>query len=364
MLHTPLHRIHEELGARMVEFAGWHMPILYTSIVEEHLHTRQSCSLFDVSHMGRIDLTGPDAEALLNHVVTRDVRKTVVGQCAYAHVCREDGGILDDVLVYRYEDRWMMVCNASNRETILAWLMQHAEGREVEIVDRTIDTAMIAIQGPRALELFGKVVPLPVGDLKRYRFITGETLNMSYTVSRTGYTGEDGVEIIMPASAAEMAWQFLRADETLREQVRPAGLGARDTLRLEAAMPLYGHELTEKTDSITAGQSWCVHLDHEFIGSEALSKIKADGPAQKLIGLELAGKRIAREGWTLLHGDEAVGIVTSGTLSPTLGKSIAMGYLDRKWSEAGTALRTAPPGKTDRAEDATVVSLPFYKARK
>ena len=348
----------------MVEFAGWRMPLLYTGIVEEHLHTRGVCSLFDVSHMGRLDLIGPDAGALVDRVVTRNVAKMVVGRCAYAHVCREDGGILDDVLVYKYEDHWMIVCNGANREKIVSWLRRHADGKQVTIDDKTTRTAMIATQGPRARELFAKVIPLPVSDIKNYRFICGGYWGMDYTLSRTGYTGEDGFEIIVPDKAAMMAWQYFRADANLREQVRPAGLGARDTLRLEAGMPLYGHELSEEIDSISAGQGWCVHLDTDFVGADALRKIKEQGPRKKLVGLELSGKRIAREGSVILSGDQQVGTITSGTMSPTLERSIAMGYVSASLAEPGTGLLVVPRGKAGRGQEAKVVPLPFYKAGK
>ncbi|UCG33383.1 MAG: glycine cleavage system aminomethyltransferase GcvT [Phycisphaerales bacterium] len=364
MLKTALHDVHEQLGARMVEFAGWRMPMLYTSIVDEHRHTRKCCSVFDVSHMGRIDLSGPDAEALVNHVLTRDVSRMAVGQCAYAHVCREDGGILDDVLASRYEDHWMIVCNASNRDKIMGWLGQHAAGRDVSIDDKTLRTSMLAIQGPRTIELLGQIMPVPLGNLKRYRFTSGEYMGLPYTISRTGYTGEDGVELILPNEIAATAYQFLRADEALCERILPAGLGARDTLRLEAAMPLYGHELNEDIDSISTGQGWCVHLETDFVGAEALRRIKEEGPKRRIVGLELAGKRIAREGWTILHDGVQVGVVTSGTMSPTLGKSIAMGCVTSGLAEPGTKLVAAPRGNTNRGEEAVLVPLPFYKAGK
>ena len=364
MLKTALYDVHLELGARMVEFAGWHMPLLYTGIIEEHRHTRGVCSVFDVSHMGRIDLTGPDAEALVNWVVTRNAARVVVGQCAYAHVCREDGGVLDDVLVSRYEDHWMVVCNASNREKIVGWLARHAAGRNVVLEDQTTRTAMLAVQGPRAIELVAKILPLPLAELKRYHFMSGQYLGWPYTISRTGYTGEDGVELIVPNEAAGPAFEFLRAEQTFRGQVRPAGLGARDTLRLEAGMPLFGHELSEEIDSISAGQGWCVHLEVDFIGADALRKIKQEGPRRKLVGLELAGKRIARQGWSLLEDGVGAGFVTSGTRSPTLGKSIAMGYLAPELARPATKLTAAPAGRADRGVEATVVPLPFYKATK
>ena len=362
MLQTALYDVYQQLGARMVEFAGWHMPILFSSIVEEHHHTRTGCSVFDVSHMGRVDLIGPDAEALVNHVVTRNVAKMVVGQCAYAHVCREDGGVLDDVLVSKYGDHWMIVCNASNRRKIVGWLTQHAAGREVTIDDKTTRTAMLAVQGPKAIQIVSRILPLPIADLKRYHFLTGEYMGLPYTMSRTGYTGEDGLELIVPNQAAVPVFQFLQANGTLRKQVKPAGLGARDTLRLEAAMPLYGHELTEDIDSISAGQGWCVHLEVDFIGADALRGVKEQGPRRKIVGLELAGKRMARQGWVILKDGAEVGLVTSGTMSPTLGKSIAMGYVAGEMAVPATKLSAAPKGQTDRGVEATIVPLPFYKA--
>jgi aminomethyltransferase len=287
-----------------------------------------------------------------------------VRQCAYAHVCREDGGILDDVLVSKYDDHWMIVCNAVNRDKIVAWLSKHAAGRDVRIDDKTLRTSMLAIQGPRTIELLGRVIPVPVGDLKRYRFTSGEYMGFAYTVSRTGYTGEDGVELIVPNDIAVAVYQFLRTDEELRKHILPAGLGARDTLRLEAAMPLYGHELNEDIDSISTGQGWCVHLDTDFVGAEALRRIKEEGPKRRIVGLELAGKRIAREGWAILPDGERVGVVTSGTLSPTLEKSIAMGCVASGLAEPGTRLVAAPEGETNRGEEAVIVPLPFYRAGK
>ncbi len=361
MLRTPLYDIHVSLGARLVDFAGWEMPILFTGIVEEHLHTRSSCSLFDVSHMGRLELRGPDAQPLLDRLVTRNLARVAPGQAAYAHMCREDGGILDDVLVYRYDDHWMVVCNASNREKIVAWIRAHLTGRNVELLDRTEQTAMIAVQGPRAIPLLDAMLPVKASELKRYRFTTGDFMGMRYTLSRTGYTGEDGVEVIVPAPAAEMAYNFIQGEDSLRRQVKPAGLGARDTLRLEAAMPLYGHELTEDIDSISAGQDWCVHLDHDFIGVEALRRVKEHGPARRLVGLELAGKRIARQGADILADNRPAGVVTSGTMSPTLGKSIAMGFVAAELAAPGSAVRIDLRG---RVEEARVVPLPFYKLPK
>ena len=362
----------------MVEFAGWEMPLLYSGIVEEHLHTRRAASLFDVSHMGRIELRGEGAEGLLQRVCTRQLGDAVAGQSRYSHVCNEGGGILDDVIVSRYQDRWLMVCNASNRERILSWLRQHGQGYEVEIEDRTEATMMVAAQGPAVIETLGRRLPIPIADLKRYRFLAGMYLAVPYTVFRSGYTGEDGIEMILPATVAAQVGAFLigreaasdekacRANKILLDSsadedeqgLKPAGLGARDTLRIEAALPLYGHELHEGVDSISAGQGWCVDLDKDFIGVDALRRVAKRGPVRKLVGLELEGRRIARAHAAVRHSDRIVGEVTSGTLGPTLQRSIAMAYIESELAEPGQGLEVEVGAK--RAAG-VVVKLPFYK---
>jgi len=355
---TPLYDFHVQCNARMVDFAGWEMPILYTSIVAEHLQTRQAATLFDVSHMGRIEFRGPDAEALLQIVCTRQLGDAQVGQSRYSHVCNEQGGILDDVIVSRYEDHWFMVCNGANRERIVAWLKEHATGRDVEMTDITEQTMMVALQGPAVMDILAAKLPIPVSDLKRYRFKAGQFMGTPYTIFRSGYTGEDGVELILPAAIAGMLPGMLVGEDA---GIKPAGLGARDTLRLEAGMPLYGHELTEQTDSLSAGLAWCVDLGKEFIGVGKLREIAEAGPKRKLMGVELAGRRIARQGMVLNDGTSEVGVVTSGTFSPTLQKSIAMAYVDAALAKPGQKLTVDFGGKTG---DATVVPLPFYKRKK
>jgi len=357
---TPLYDLHTRLGAKMVDFAGWEMPLLFTSIIEEHRHTRSAASVFDVSHMGRIELTGPDAGPLLEYVCTRRLCDAAVGQSLYSHVCREDGGILDDVIVSRFEDHWLMVCNASNRDRIVAWLRGQAGSRDVEIADRTEETMMVAIQGPLAIGLIGRLLPVPVADLKRYHFRSGNYLFTPYAVFRSGYTGEDGVEIILPANVARLVGDHLVGADVEDHTLKPAGLGARDTLRLEAGMPLYGHELHENTDSLSAGLSWCVDLSKDFIGVEALRRISQTGPLRKLVGLELAGRRIARPHSTVLSDNRPVGEVTSGTLSPTLERSIAMAYVDAAHTQQGRPLTVDMGG---RQAEATIVKLPFYKRK-
>jgi len=369
VLRTALYDMHVELGARLVEFAGWEMPLLYTGIVEEHLHTRAVCSLFDVSHMGRLKLTGVGSQALLQRVCTRNVGDQAVGQSRYSHMCKETGGILDDVIVSRYPSHWLVVCNASNREKILAWLRRHAEGTDVQVEDQTLQTAMVALQGPKTLDIAARLLaglPLPLADLKRYHFLSGNYAGFEFTVFRSGYTGEDGLEVILPATAAGLAWQFMRGAEdrppdATEATVKPAGLGARDTLRLEAAMPLYGHELTEEVDSLSAGQGWCVDLSKVFIGAEAMRRIKERGFKRKLVGLELEGKRTARQHYAVLAGGKPVGEVTGGTFSPTLNKSIAMAYVPPEHAQPGTRLAVDIKGKPI---DAVVVPLPFYKRPK
>jgi len=359
-LRTPLCSIHEQLGARMVEFAGWRMPLLYTSIIGEHQHTRTAASIFDVSHMGRLVVSGTDSERLIEQVATRKVADQPVGRARYSLLCNEGGGALDDVLIYRYEDRWMIVCNASNREKIVAWLAARSAGLNVRLDDRTTSTTMVAIQGPRAVPLIDAMLPdVGVGGLKRYAFLSGSYMMMSYTISRTGYTGEDGVEIVFPATAASLLWPYV---SSLGDgEVKPAGLGARDTLRLEAGMPLYGHELDEQHDPLSAGLDFAVSLDKDFIGRDALARVAAEGPRQKLVGLTMPGRKAARQGYAVLAGGRTVGVVTSGTFSPTLGHPIAMAWVDSAHAAVGNRLAIDVRGEL---LDAMVVELPFYKAKK
>ena len=359
LLRTPLYDLHVSMGARIVEFAGWEMPVQFAGINEEHLHTRTACSVFDVSHMGRLRLTGKDCEGFLNRICTRNLKDAAPGRCFYSHICREDGGILDDVIVSRFEDRWGIVCNASNRDKIITWLNRHRAGTGVELDDETQTTAMIACQGPRTLELARQITGEDFSSLKRYHFWVRELGPVPIVVYRSGYTGEDGVEVVLPAGLvpALVPRLFGTPDEP-RPLVKPAGLGARDTLRIEAAMPLYGHELSEEVDSLTAGQAWCVDLTKDFIGAEPMRRLQARGLPRKLVGLELEGRRIARQHYKVSCGNRTVGEVTSGTLSPTLARSIAMGFVASEVADEGTSLEVDISGKRIAAR---VVKLPFYK---
>lgn len=357
---TPLYDLHVEMGGRMVEFAGWSMPVQFSGIIEEHNHTRNACSVFDVSHMGRLILTGKDCESFLNRICTRNLTDAEINRSYYSHICREDGGILDDVIVSRLEDHWGVVCNASNREKIVAWLNQHMSGTDIKLSDQTTSTAMVAVQGPRTMEIAGDLGGEEIQSLKRYHLLVREMGPLKILIYRSGYTGEDGVELVLPASLVNMfAPKLFGTKNKPHPIIKPAGLGARDTLRIEAAMPLYGHELSEDWDSLTAGQGWCVDLEKDFIGSDAMRALKEKGLPRKIVGLELEGKRIARQHYPVYSSDGVVGEITSGTLSPTLGKSIAMALISSDHAKEGT--RVEVEIRRGKRINATVVKLPFYK---
>ncbi len=353
-MRTPLYDWHVAHGARMVDFGGWEMPIQYSAITQEHTAVRSAAGLFDVSHMGRLSFGGADAFALIQHLFTNDAATMKDFQVRYGLICNEQGGIRDDVLVYRWPYGWAMVVNASNREKIVGWIEEHRAGRDVQMVDQTLTTAMIAIQGPKAVEWCRGVVEADVSSLKYYFAMPTRYRGKNCVVSRTGYTGEDGFEFMLGADQAVVLW-----DELLGRGACPCGLGARDTLRLEAAMPLYGHELNEEIDPFQAGLGWAVKLDKgDFVGREALRRRKEDAGLRRRVGLELEGKRIAREGASVLQGSSTVGQVTSGTYSPTLERAIAMAYLNPSLTAAGTACEVDIRG---RPAPARVVPLPFYR---
>ena len=352
----------------MVQFAGWEMPMLYRSIIDEHQQVRSSGGVFDVSHMGRLRFTGRDACRFLDHVCTRQIFGMADDQARYSLVCNEQGGCHDDVLVYYLGNgEYLMVCNAANRLKLLDHFQQVRGDMEFDLHDETTETGMLAIQGPAVMDLIKPLAP-EVAELKRYRFVQKDVLGATVILSRTGYTGEDGVEVIMPAALATAALGFLVGDLDADDvPLQPAGLGARDSLRLEAGMPLYGHELTEQFDPLSAGLKFAVKLDKgdddpdvgHFIGQDALRQIAQDGPKRRLVGLVLEGKRTARQEMKIMREGAEVGIVTSGCLSPTLGKSIALAYVDAEYSELGTSVQV-DLGRT--ATDAEIVKLPFYKA--
>ena len=369
---SPLAQYHHDYHAQMVEYAGWEMPIKYdTSIKEEHEQTRNSGGIFDVSHMGRLTVKGKDAIRLIEHTCTRKIGSMQEGQCRYGLICNAHGGVMDDVIVNRMgQNELLVVVNASNREKIVEHLQSviAKRGFDVKLEDRTEKTAMIAIQGPKVMELIGKVSS-EIPALKRYRFLVKNLMIAKVIVARTGYTGEDGVEVIMPSSIVKMAISMLMKEmgnDDAKELLKPCGLGARDTLRLEAGMPLYGHELGEDINALSCGIDFAIALDKSienegetFIGQEALIKTRdAGGPETKLVGFEIDSKRTPRQGMPIMLNGNQVGTVTSGCASPTLGKSIAMGFVPSDKTEVGTTYEIDAGRAT---LSATVVQLPFYK---
>ncbi len=353
-LRTALYDWHVKAGARMVEFGGWDMPIQYTTIVEEHNLVRNAAGLFDISHMGRLSFGGPDSLDLLQQIYSNNVATMKDFQARYGLVCNDKGGIRDDVLVYRWPYGYAMVVNASNRLKIVDWLHAQKGTRQVQIQDQTLSTAMIAVQGPKAVALCKGLFDYNVEELAYYYAMPTQFQGKNCVVSRTGYTGEDGLEIMLAAGQAVTLWE-----ELLQRGARPAGLGARDTLRLEAGMPLYGHELNEDIDPLQAGLAWAVKFDKgEFIGKDALLKRREDKSRPLRVGLELEGKRIAREGAAIQFAGAAIGTVTSGTFSPTLNKALAMAYIAPEHCINDTCLTVDVRGK---AEAARVVPLPFYR---
>ncbi len=362
---TPLHAWHQANGARMAEFANYEMPIQYTGIVAEHNATRTAAGVFDISHMGRLRFDGPRADQLLDHLLTRRVLDMQTGQVRYSLICNEEGGILDDVLVSCLEspsgkNYFLLVVNASNRSKIVRWLQPHlADYPDVEFHDVTEATAMIAVQGPKAMEICRSLLPPAVFALGYYRAKVTEQMSKPCIVSRTGYTGEDGLELIVKAEDAPRIWENIMLAGR-NKGVQAVGLGARDTLRLEAGMPLYGHELDESIDPFQAGLAFACNLkDRNFIGRDALERKAQDDTLPKRIGLILEGRRAARQGASVLDSDRrVVGLVTSGSFSPTLDKPIAMAYLDHDVAAVGTYLDIDIRGTQ---VSASIVPYPFYK---
>jgi aminomethyltransferase len=355
-LKTPLFDWHVAHGGRIVEFGGWQMPVQYSGVVAEHLAVRSGAGLFDISHMGRLSFGGPDALALIQHVWTNDAASMVDGQVRYGLVCNDQGGIHDDVLVYRWPYGWTMVVNASNREKIVDVLDREKSGKDVQILDQTTTTGMLAIQGPKAIALCAGLFEFDAGTLKYYHAAPSRCRGQQCVVSRTGYTGEDGLEIMIAAAHLPAL-----ADEIVQRGALPCGLGARDTLRLEASMPLYGHELDEQINPLEAGLAWAVKLTKdEFVGRSALHRAK-DQIQRQRVGLQLEGRRAAREGCPVLLNDRPVGRITSGSYTPTLERSIAMAYVESAHAGNGTKLAIDIRGNT---EPATIVPLPFFKRPK
>jgi len=362
MKQLQLARIHRSLGAEMVPFVGWEMPLKYTSIAEEHMTVRDAVGLFDISHMGEILVRGADATNFLHHVTTNDISKLGVIGAQYSTVLNERGGIKDDIFVYRLDEQeYMVVVNAVNVEKIYGWFKQHASGK-VEVEDVTLKTVMLALQGPKAEQVLQQLTDFELGELKRFKAASMKVSDLQLLVSRTGYTGEDGFEFYLmdePASSpkrAEKLWGAL-LDAGKGGGIKPCGLGARDTTRLEAGYVLYGNELTEDITPFEARISYAVKLEKdEFIGRDALMEQKKAGLKRARIGLKMLERGVPRHGYRLLKEDEELGYVTSGTMSPLLNVGIAMGYAKSDLVQ-GDKIAVDIRGKLHAAE---VVSWPFY----
>ncbi len=356
---TPLYDEHKALGARLVPFAGYELPIQYSGISAEHEAVRTRAGLFDVSHMGELELKGEHAGSVVNYLVTNDLDRIEVGRAMYTCCCNERGTILDDLIVYkRGAEDILVVCNASNRSKIAAHFRAAAENH-CGFSDLSDAIALLALQGPKALGILSKLGAGQVAELKPFRFTTLHLSGNDVMVARTGYTGEDGAEIFAPADRAAELWRQLMAAGK-DDGLMAAGLGARDTLRLEARLSLYGNDIDETTNPLEAGLGWTVKFDGaDFVGKQALAQVKAQGLSRKIVGFEMVGRGIARHGYPLLDTNgTSVGVCTSGSPSPTLGKSIGLGYLPLALTEVGTTFLVDCRGKQ---VEAVVVKTPFYK---
>ena len=357
---TPLLDRHEALGAKIVEFAGWLMPIQYAGILEEHRAVRAAAGLFDLSHMGELVVEGPDAGTALAAALVSDPPALAVGRAHYSMICAADGGILDDLIVYRLaEDRFMVVANASNARVVSDALAERIAGHRAVLDDRSLATGLVAVQGPRALEIVGSRTDMDLAGIRYYGIAEGMVAGVHAHVARTGYTGEDGFELFVDVDEVGTVWDAMLEAGRPFGQV-PVGLGARDTLRLEAGMPLYGNELDRATNPFEAGLGRVVKLAKplDFTGRAALEAVVRDGIRRRLVGLVLRERGIARHGYPVLDADGLTGVVTSGTMSPTLGAAIAMAYVAPAHAEPGTMLAVEIRGARVAAE---VVPLPFYK---
>ena len=354
---TPFHNIHEGLGAKMVEFAGYHMPIQYQGIIAEHRRVRNTVGVFDVTHMGEFEVRGKDAFAFVQKMTTNDIGKLAEGKVQYSALCYENGGIVDDLLVYHCGDFIQLVVNASNLEKDFTWLQEHVSG-DVALLDKSDATALLAVQGPRSLDTVKKLTNLNLDALPYYHFLTGKVADIDCMVSRTGYTGELGVEIYFPADVplGERMWNALF--EAGKEfTIEPIGLGARDTLRLEVGFCLYGNDIDQTTHPLEAGLGWITKLDKgDFVGRDALLHAREEGLKRKLVGLLVDGKSIPRHGYEIIVEGAAAGVVTSGTMSPMLDRPVAMGYVPTAFSKPDSVVHIRI-----RNQDvpATVAKLPF-----
>jgi len=360
MQKTPLNQIHRDLGARMVDFGGWDMPVQYAGVIEEHLAVRQAAGLFDVSHMGEVEVTGSNALAYIQLLTVNDAAKLVNGQVQYSAFCYPEGGIVDDVTLYRFSDTRFMFCvNAANTDKDFAWMQQvlaDSSLPDVSLVNRSEEFAQIALQGPGSEKILACLTDMPLAQLAYYHFSEGEVGGLQMIVSRTGYTGEDGFELYLPAAAAVDIWQKLM-NAGRPYGLQPIGLGARDTLRLEKGYALYGHELSREISPLEAGLAWITKLDkNDFVGKAALVSQKTNGVPRRRVGLNMLERGIPREGYPVFLGDNAVGVVTSGTMSPSLKRGIALALVAPEAAAVDTELEIVVRNRRIKAK---VVRPPF-----
>jgi aminomethyltransferase len=359
--HTPLIEQHRRAGGKLVDFAGWEMPLQYGGVIEEYQTVRTAVGLFDVSHMGRVMVEGRDAGAFLQQVTTNNIEKLAVGAAQYSMVCNPTGGIKDDIFVYRLgPTRFFLCVNASNRDKIVSWLFQKAPQGDVRLSDESDEMGQIALQGPLSLDVLRSVSPQAADTLKPRHCMETDILGAHGVVSRTGYTGEVGFELYVPSSSAGKVWEgLMRAGE--KAGIKPCGLGARDLLRLEVGYLLYGNDIDEQSTPLEAGAAFAVDFAKgEFIGRPALLEQKEKGPAKLLVAFELLQKAVPRHGMKIFSDGQEIGVVTSGNLSPRLQKGIGLGYVPTRFSGPGTEMLIDIRG---RVHPAVVVTLPFYKRK-
>jgi len=359
LTRTAFHSIHQRLGAKIVEFAGYEMPVQYNGIIDEHKLVRERVGLFDVSHMGEVEIWGRDALEFVQHITINDASKLTEGKVQYSAMCYDDGGIVDDLLVYHMGDHFMLVINAANIVKDIEWMQRHVSG-DVKLKNRSEDISLLAVQGPNSLATLQKLTSADLSRIAYYNFVRYKLAGVDMVISRTGYTGELGFEIYFPADivTAERVWNAIM-DAGKEFAIGPVGLGARDTLRLEMGFCLYGHDIDQTTHPLEAGLGWITKLDKgEFNGRERILKAKQDGLARRLIGLALNERAFPRQGYDITSNGSSIGTVTSGMFSPILDKGIGLGYVKEQYCAAGTPIHLMIRNK---AIAATVVQVPFIK---
>lgn len=363
---TPLNEAHRKMGGKMVDFGGWDMPVQYPAgVIAEHLATREHSGLFDVSHMGEFWVEGEDAIAFVNRLTTNDVTKLVDGQAHYSALTYENGTVVDDLLVYRFDqDKLLLVVNASTTDKDWDWITSHKKDENITLTNVSADYCQIAVQGKDALDILQQMTDVKLDEIKYYHFTTGKVDDVESIISRTGYTGEDGFEVYAPADKAEQLWnKFLEIGKFGTEGgILPCGLAARNTLRLESAMSLYGHEISDEITPLEAGLGWICKLNKgEFNGREVLQKQKEEGLKRKLVGFEMTDRGIARDGYDVYINDEKVGYVTSGSPAPFLKKNIGLAFVPTEFANSGQEIKIDVRGRHLAAQ---IVPTPFYKRQK